>query len=199
MASPQDVLAYWFGDKTDPVEVDREKSDLWWTKRRSTDDDIRSRFGADVEQAAAGGLDHWGSEASGRLALVILLDQFSRNIYRGTPQSFASDHRALAHAKAGIELGHDLELPPIRRYFLYMPFMHAEDCDDQETCVAVFERLVQSVDPAHREFFRRQSEYAVAHRDIVARFGRFPHRNEILGRDTTPEEAEFLKKPGSSF
>ncbi len=199
MTSPKDVLSFWFGDREDPIEVNAEKSVLWWKKKPAVDDEIARTFGEAIERAAAGDLDSWKETANGRLALVILLDQFNRNIHRGKPESFASDSRARELAQEGIRSGHARELPPIRRYFLFMPLMHAEDREVQNACVRAFEELRDSVSAQHRSFFEEAVKYAVAHRDIVERFGRFPHRNAILGRESTPEEVEFLGKPGSSF
>ncbi len=147
------------------------------------------RFGALLLKAKQGELVHWAETPDGALALVILFDQLSRNIHRGTPEAFAADVLALATAKHAIFQGHDLRLSPEGRGFLYLPFEHSEVLADQDKGVALFEAL------GSEELL----DYMRRHRDIIARFGRFPHRNAILGRSSTAEEIEFLKQPGSSF
>jgi uncharacterized protein (DUF924 family) len=175
----EEVLKFWF----DPVQSPR-----WFAKSDAFDKSIRDRFG-DVHAAALrGDCEAWLETPRGRLAYIILLDQFSRNIHRDTPAMFSGDERALKAARAGIAKGDDKALAPAERSFFYMPYMHSEDLADQEMAVALFKGL-----PGNG------AEYAVMHRDIVKRFGRFPHRNRILGRPSTPEEIAFLKTPGSSF
>lgn len=176
---PDDVLRFWFGDEDEPREE-------WWRKDEEFDREIRDRFGALYEEAASGALDGWRETAEGSLALVIALDQFPRNMFRGDPRSYATDEKARETARYAVDRAFDRELSPVRRSFLYMPFMHSEDLEDQRRSVELFEGM----DPGG---------YAIRHREIVERFGRFPHRNAVLGRDTTPEEAEFLREPGSSF
>jgi uncharacterized protein (DUF924 family) len=178
--TPEDVLSFWFSEETRPK---------WWVKEDSFDARMRERFGAALEAAQSGALDHWAETPDGALALVILLDQAPRNIHRGTPQAFAADAKALAIAKAAIAKGFDAALPSERRNFLYMPFQHSERLEDQERGVALF----AGNDVADG------LKWMTAHRDIIARFGRFPHRNAVLGRDSTAEELDFLQQPGSSF
>jgi len=190
--SPDDVLSFWLGDASKPREE-------WFRKSEALDEVIRSRFGPAIARAATGDLDVWKASARERLALVILLDQFSRNAMRDTPRAFAQDPRALALAMEAIEAGEDASLLPIERAFLYMPLMHAEDRAAQARGVALFEKLAANAPPSLTEYLRSSLGFARAHRDIVERFGRFPHRNAVLGRATTPEEAEFLKQKGSSF
>lgn len=192
------VLNYWFGDlSTDPFA--KQKTDLWFTASEQTDNEIRERFGNDVARASAGEYEALRSTPHGSLALIILLDQFTRNIYRGTPDAFASDPLALQYALDMIASGQDQKLSPVERIFVYLPLEHAEDQALQEQCVALFDKLRNEVPETDRDFFEVTYDYAVRHKVIIDRFGRFPHRNEILGRESTPEEIEFLKQPGSSF
>jgi uncharacterized protein (DUF924 family) len=190
--SSDDVLSFWFGDANAPREQ-------WFRRSDALDQEIRNRFGEAIEQAARGDLDPWKETARGRLAIVVLLDQFSRNAFRATPRSFSQDVRALAIAEEGVDLAQDRMLSPLERSFLYMPFMHAEDRAMQARSCALFERLASEAPAALASYLADAVKYARAHRQIVDRFGRFPHRNATLGRATTAEEAEFLKQPGSSF
>jgi len=190
-SSPAEVLAFWFGGEGEPGYG--EFRSQWFQKDEAFDREVTDRFGALYEQAAAGELDGWREEAESCLALVIVLDQFPRNMFRGDARTHATDGKALDAAKYAIEQALDRELPPFQRMFLYMPFMHAEDARDQRISVGLFEGLAGEAGGPD------VVEYAVGHRDIVERFGRFPHRNALLVRETTPEEAEFLTRPGSSF
>lgn len=188
----QDVLDFWFHPASHP---DYLKNRIEWFKNDPAfDRAIRERYGALVERALAGGLREWEAEPQGALARILLLDQFTRNTGRGTAQAFAGDAQALELARQLVEQGRDAVLPPIQRQFVYLPYMHAEDLAVQEQCVVLYQALAAR-DPA----LGNALDYAIQHRDIVARFGRFPHRNQPLGRTTTPEEAEFLLQPGSSF
>jgi uncharacterized protein (DUF924 family) len=146
-----------------------------------------------------GGLTDWESEPRSALALILLLDQFTRNVFRGSKDMYAGDERALAVAQQALASGHDAELPWCCRPFLYMPFMHSESLPEQEACVGFFEQLARDAPAALRPGFMNNHRFAVAHRDIVARFGRFPHRNALLGRLSSDAESEFLEQPGSSF
>ncbi len=170
----QDVLDFWFSEEMRPH---------WFSKSDQIDKDIAARFSETYEAAHAGRLDEWMEEADSALALVIVLDQFPRNIHRGGPRSFESNDLALRHARTALDRGYDRDQDPERRQFLYLPFMHSEDLADQERSVRLYEDLGND----------NSLHFAREHRDIVARFGRFPHRNAILDRDSTPEEAEFLK------
>ncbi len=199
MSQIDKVLDYWFGSSPDDTVVSRKKSQLWWVKCNETDEEMGKRFASLVQAAAAGDLDDWAESSRGRLALIVLLDQFPRKIYRNTPAAFASDDKALGLTLEAIELGLDRELRPIERVFLYLPLEHSELLENQDRCVAVMESLVSDVPAERREIFSGYVGYAVAHRRIVERFGRFPHRNKILGRESTSEEEGFLTTPGSSF
>lgn len=196
--TPEDVLSFWFG----PEHPDHPHGQMraeWWIKDPEFDASIRERFGAAVDDARQGGLASWTETPRGALALLILLDQFSRNLFRGDPRTWSEDARSQAIALAMIERGDDLVLPPVLRSFAYMPLMHAEDLRLQDRGVALFETLAEGAPAPLKEALTGTVRYAVIHRDIVARFGRFPHRNAVLGRESSPEEVEFLKGPDSSF
>jgi uncharacterized protein (DUF924 family) len=186
----QEVLDFWFGREGEPAYG--EFREAWFKKDPEFDQQIRSRFEPLYEEAAAGELDGWKEEAGSCLALVILLDQFPRNMYRGDPRAYATDGKAQEIAEYAVERALERELPPFQRGFLYMPFMHSENLEHQRRSVELF-RGLEGVAEGN------SAGYAVGHMKIIERFGRFPHRNEILGRQTTPEEAEFLTQPGSSF
>ena len=172
---PQDVLAFW--QEAGPAR--------WFKRDDGFDATFRERFLAVHAQAAAGTLDPWLSTAEGALALVLLLDQFPRNAFRGTPRVYATDAKARAAADLAIRAGFDRSVPPALRQFFYLPFMHSEQAEDLERCVVLNEQV--GGEPLR---------YARHHRDIVARFGRFPHRNALLGRPSTPEEERFLREGG---
>jgi uncharacterized protein (DUF924 family) len=186
-ALSQRVLDFWLNPR------DAAGQPLWreeWFKRDDAlDGAIAAKFKDAVDQALAGKLDAMAADAEGALALVILLDQFPRNIYRSTARAFAGDRQARKIADKAIARGWDRPLPKYNRMFLYLPFEHSENLDDQDRSVRLFAALDDD----------NLSKYALAHRDIVARFGRFPHRNAVLGRASTVEEIEFLKQPDSSF
>lgn len=196
VATPEEVLEFWFGP---PGSAPLAASTKWWTKDASFDQEIKTRFERTITAAAAGELDTWKTTPRGRLALVVVLDQFSRNAFRDTPRSFAQDARARDLAIEALDSGEDRRLEPIERSFLYMPLMHSENADLQRKCIAAFERLCDVTPPDLQKYTAMNLDYAKKHAEIIERFGRFPHRNDILGRDSTPEEIEFLKQPGSSF
>lgn len=197
--TPATVLDFWFGNAGDDTATAQAQQKLWWSKNETVDADIRERFADLVEAAAAGKFEHWAQDARGRLALILLFDQFPRNMYRNTPRAFAYDPLACKLALAGIAAGADRKLRTIERVFFYLPLEHGESAELQERCVALFTALAAGVPAADRKTFQGYVDYAVRHRDVIHRFGRFPHRNHILGRASTPEETAFLKQPGSSF
>jgi uncharacterized protein (DUF924 family) len=197
--TPATVLDFWFGPASGDTVTAQTQQKLWWSKNAAVDADIRGRFEALVETAATGTLDDWAQDAHGRLALILLFDQFPRNIYRETPRAFSHDQLASRLALGGIATGTDRELRAIERVFFYLPLEHSESAELQERSVALFTALAAGVPEADRKTFAGYVDYAVRHRDVIHRFGRFPHRNHILGRDSTPEETAFLKQPGSSF
>jgi len=182
-----EVLRFWFGPERGRPRVE------WFRKDAAFDAVIRERFGALHAAAARGELEAWRASAEPMLALVIVLDQFSRNLYRGEARAFAQDAHARECAVEAVMRGDDLGLLPVERQFLYLPFEHSEDLADQEKCV----EMMRSLDAF--EETRGICDWAVRHRDIIARFGRFPHRNAALGRDSTSEEVRFLEEPGSGF
>ncbi len=197
-----DILEFWFGaasDVADDAAVAKRNAQLWWSKNEATDREIRERFESVLEKAVRGELDSWRASPRGVLALILLVDQFTRNMYRGTPRSFAHDALARELCRDALARGADAELRPIERVFVYLPLEHSEDRQDQAESVRLFEGLLESVPPGAEDTFREFLDYAVRHREIIDRFGRFPHRNSILGRESTPEESEFLEQPGSSF
>lgn len=172
--SPQDVRDFWFSKEMRPY---------WFQKSDDIDRQIIQIFGSTYEAAHAGRLDHWINEADDALALVITLDQFPRNMFRGSGRSFESNDLALRHARTALDKGYDQQCDPTARQFFYLPFMHSEDLTDQERSVKLYEALGN----------QNSLHFAREHRDIVAQFGRFPHRNAVLDRENTPEETEFLK------
>ena len=187
----QPVLDFWFLPADDPGHGKSRPE--WFRKDPAFDALIQQRFGDAIARALNGGFLEWDGDPRGALARIILLDQFTRNTLRDTPGAFSGDARALAAARAMVDGGRDRMLAPVERWFVYLPFEHAEDMTMQDRAVALFNA------PAREPGLEGIAEYAVRHRDVIARFGRFPHRNRILGRPSTPEEIEFLKLPGSGF
>jgi len=190
------LLAFWFGDTLTGGPVSPDYGKLWFGKDERVDAEIAQRFGPLLERA-----DElpWEGSAVKALAQVVLLDQLPRNIFRGRPESFACDVRALEASLRSLELGYDGQVPVVPRAFFYLPLEHSEDLAMQERCVALFRQMLEEAPPQHRGHCEGYLDYAERHRVIIARFGRFPHRNAILGRPSTPEEVEFLRQPGSGF
>jgi len=199
MPAWQPLLDWWFGAAVTASEVAAQRSGLWFGYRAEQDDDARRLFGELCEQALAGGLEDWCGCAEGRLALLLLLDQLPRMIHRGTAQAFAGDSRARQVLREGLAQGFDHDLPAIRRVFAYLVLEHAEDLALQDEAVARFGALRDQRLFRERVGGEEVVRYAERHREIIARFGRFPHRNAVLGRASTPEETDFLTRPGSSF
>lgn len=198
---PDQVLTQWFGSaRPDNAQALQHKAQ-WFTKSAEFDEQLRQRFGTAVEAALAGSLGHWATQGPwGQLALVILLDQFTRNIHRNTSKSFAGDPQALTLALQAMESGVDQQLPEVVRVFMYLPLEHAEDPAMQARCVAAFEGLLQGAeDAALRDYLTGSLDYAHRHQVVIERFGRFPHRNAILGRASTADEQAYLAQPGSGF
>jgi uncharacterized protein (DUF924 family) len=190
----QVVLNFWLADGVQRDWTTREMKDLWFGGGAEQDERIRLLFGQQVNQALDGGLRDWENTPLERLALVLLLDQFTRNVYRGSGQAFAGDGRAQQLVLDAIARGWDKKLTAVCRVFLYMPLMHAEDLAMQDECVQRFTELQANAPDELRQRLQRNLDFARQHRDILARFGRFPHRNRALGRTPTPEEEEFLLK-----
>lgn len=196
----EDVLEFWFGTSASDAAVAREKSALWWgAAGAELDREISARFGEARESAVTGRLKSWEETPQGRLALIVLVDQFSRNIFRGKALAFEHDALARTWCAGGIALGHDRALRRVERVFFYLPLEHSETLADQARSLELFGRLASEVPASERERFDNYLDFARRHHAIVERFGRFPHRNAVLGRDSTPEELEFLCGPGSSF
>jgi len=181
-----DILDFWFGDRAGA-------RDVWFRKDAAFDDMIRARFGAAVDAAVGGAFAEWTAHPAGALAVVLLVDQFTRNLFRDTARMFSGDARALAVAESAVAAGFDRALAPLERWFLYMPFEHAEDLAAQDRSIALFTRLVDETGLA------APLEWAEKHATVVRRFGRYPHRNAMLGRPSTPDEVAFLAEPGSRF
>lgn len=200
--TPETIHRFWFGDNTenlDDAEIAERQSRLWWSKHADADTQIRERFGLLIDAACSGMLDDWAATPRGLLALILLTDQFPRNAWRETPAAFAADPTARRFCRFGREKGFDTMLRPVERVFHYIPLEHSEVLADQDEAVRLFKGLVDAAPPDHAKVFDGFLDYAVRHRDIIARFGRFPHRNAILGRTSTLEETEFLAGPGSRF
>lgn len=195
MSRIDEVLDFWFGSGDDPFE----RAEKWWEAGEEFDAEIERKFGSDIERVAAGQLDVWLDTPRGTLAYVTVLDQFSRNIHRDAPEMYAHDELALQTAVDAIERGDDEQLEPIERQFLYMPLMHAEDREIQRRCLELFDQLRSDAPDEQREAFDKAYEFAVTHAEIVEKFGRFPHRNEILGRESTDAERAFLDEHGRGF
>lgn len=199
METADTIRAFWFGSGTDDKTTADERARMWWSKNPEVDREIRQRFEACVAEAANHELDHWSATAGGRLALILLTDQFPRHIYRDTPQAFSFDALARHWAREGIRQGEHEQLRPVERVFFYLPLEHSESMDDQEQSVTLCEELVRNAPDEHKAVFEEFLRYARLHRDVIKRFGRFPHRNRILGRESTPEELGALKQGGLSF
>ncbi len=192
MSLVQDILHFWFGQPGSALRGSFR--DAWFKKDPAFDDEIRRHFLGTTEAAARGEHDRWQVDPEGALALVLALDQFPRNLYRGSPKAFAADSKARAVASAAIDRGFDRGLPSSERLFFYLPFEHSESLADQELSVELFKRLAED-DPSRAEIV----PYALRHQEIIQRFGRFPHRNVALGRESTDDEIAFLKEPMSAF
>jgi uncharacterized protein (DUF924 family) len=188
----QAVLDFWFGPPDDPLH--RAPRDKWFVKDPAFDAECGRLFGALIEQALAGGLAHWGVTPHEALAQIVVLDQLTRNVFRGSARAFAGDARALAAARTLVAGGGDRQLTGVQRQFAYLPFEHAEDLSMQREALRLFAQLERD-EPALAGLL----QWAQRHHDIVERFGRFPHRNAALGRASTAEELAFLQQPGSGF
>jgi uncharacterized protein (DUF924 family) len=199
IASPEDVLTYWFDGMNQEGVPSPATMDRWFGGTADVDDEIRAGFTSTIEAALAGQLEAWSSTPRGRLALIIVLDQLTRNVYRGTPAAFSGDARAQVHTLAAVDSDEHRQLTSIECNFLYMPFEHAEDAAMQTRAVALYEELLADVSAAARPVYEEALKYAVEHREVIERFGRFPHRNAILGRESTREEREYLEGGGARF
>jgi len=194
-----EIVQFWFGDEADDAAAAARQQGLWWSKNPQTDALIRTRYEPLVLAAEAGGLDAWRATPQGLLALILLTDQFPRNIYRDTPNAFRFDPLARKLCLEALDTGAVAALRPVQRVFCYLPLEHAENLAQQQRCVDLFTALAAEVPEAWRSPFEFFVGFAEKHRVIIERFGRFPHRNAILGRPSTDEELLFLQQPGSSF
>jgi uncharacterized protein (DUF924 family) len=199
MESEAGILDFWFGSESTDAAVAKTRTALWWEKNAEVDAQMRERFQTVVDAVGAGAHREWLATPHGALALILTADQFPRNIYRDTSQAFAFDALALAFARQTIDAGFDRALRPIERVFCYLPFEHSEALADQDRAVALFNALHEAVAPENKKLFAGYLDFAARHRAVIERFGRFPHRNRILERDSTAAEVAFLREPGSSF
>lgn len=198
-SQPQDILDFWFGPPGSTTEIVGRQRNLWFGKSMANDRTVTERFSATLLAATASQLDHWAETPQGRLALLIVFDQFPHHIYRNQPQAFATDPQGLTLALAALAKHEAAQLAPIERVFLYLPLEHAESNAMQELSVSLYQQLASDAAEDERAVFEGFLDYARKHRDVVARFGRFPHRNAILGRPSSDDELAFLKQPGSRF
>ncbi len=205
MDASREINRFWFGASPAAVESLRALGKLWFgigassEERIAIDELIRSRFGEAIERAATGRLTTWADSPHRRLSLILLLDQFPRHVYRGTARAFATDREALALTLTGIQAAADVTLSPVERIFFYMPLQHAELPEAQEESLAAYRRLLAEAPAALRPLFASSLEAAERHHDVVTRFGRFPHRNQVLGRPSTSVEQAYLARGGQRF
>ena len=193
------IIDFWFGDKTDDPEVLKHRYKLWFSSDPVFDAVIKKQFAADHALAARHALDQWTITPRGSLALIIILDQFSRNIYRGQDKAFACDDTALQFALNGIERKQDRDLDPIERSFFYMPMQHAEDLDMQRLGETQYRMLLHEGSAGFKRQMKNNLDWMIEHRRIIEQFGRFPHRNAILGRESSPQETQYLSRGGKRF
>ncbi len=200
LQTPGDVLHFWFDDAaSDPTKLP-ERDNLWWSGDEGVDRLVASRSVAILARLASGLGEIWADKgAAERLAAIVALDQFTRNIFRDTEFAFENDDLALKLCKSGLAKDDDKVLAPIKRWFFYLPLMHSENIDDQDLCVQLFEILRDQADDVSKEALEDAYNFAIKHRDVIAEYGRFPHRNKVLGRISTPAEEEYLAQPGAGF
>lgn len=193
LVSPEELLEFWFGNGQE------DRSALWFGSSAETDAICRSRFGDTWHAAVAGDVDAWKTAPRSNLAWVVLIDQLSRNLHRGTAAAFAHDALALEAAAAAVRRRDEAHLSPVERVFLYLPFEHSESLADQDECVRLFRGLLDAFPPEQRERAEMFLAFAEKHRDVIRQFGRYPHRNAVLGRTSTPEEIAYLEGGGARF
>ena len=198
MTQIEQILNFWFGKIKDGLTVE-DRNKFWFMADADVDKTIRDKFQDLVTQAGSGKLKNWESTPRGSLALIILLDQFTRNIYRGKPEAFQYDNKAKRICAEGIKNGTDKELEIIERCFYYLPLEHSENMEDQNMCVSLYEELLVTEDKSKLPVIKNSLDYAVIHRNIIEEFGRFPHRNKILNRESTDKELDYLSKQGNKF
>lgn len=193
------ILSFWFKEQALTAPQIDQRMEIWFSEDPILDHEIEKEFADEVESASKGRLDHWAHIPRGRLALIILIDQFRRNIYRGTAKAFSKDPLALKLCVRGAMEKKDQGLAPIEKVFFYMPLQHAESRKVQAKSVELYRRLAEAVSPTLRETFMTILQFAELHKDIVDQFGRFPHRNRLLNRENTPEEDEYLAGDSPNF
>ena len=195
----EEILGFWLGDDLESPEALESRFELWFGRDEGFDQEIAARFGGLPSRAERGELRDWENAPRSALALILILDQFPRNLFRDSPRSFEFDHHARRVALTSIERSFDSLLHPLEAAFVYLPLEHAEDPALQERCVQLFARLVGRSPRSSRERFEGLLAYAKRHREVIRLFGRFPHRNDVLGRTSTPAEISYLDAGGESF
>jgi uncharacterized protein (DUF924 family) len=193
------ILSFWFKEHELSAPQIDQRMEIWFSEDPVFDLEIQKEFADEVAKASKGELDHWGKDSRGRLALIILIDQFRRNIHRGTAEAFSKDQLALKLCVQGAMEKKDKGLTPIQKVFFYMPLQHIESRKVQAKSVEIFRRLAETVSPTLRETFMTVTQFAELHKDIIDQFGRFPHRNQLLNRENTPEEDEYLAGDSPTF
>ncbi|MDH3991166.1 MAG: DUF924 domain-containing protein [Gammaproteobacteria bacterium] len=193
------ILSFWFKEQALSAPQIDQRMEIWFSEDPVFDHEIEKEFADDVDKACKGELNHWADDPHGRLALIILIDQFRRNIHRGTARAFSKDRLALELCVHGAMAKKDHALTPIQKVFFYMPLQHAESRKVQAKSVELYRKLAETVSPTLRQTFMTVAEFAELHKDIVDQFGRFPHRNKLLKRENTPEEAEYLASDSPDF
>ncbi len=197
--TPEEILDFWFADAANDPSKAMARVTFWFASDPTIDAKIKARFGEAVERAAGGKLEDWRTAPTSCLALVILLDQFPRNLYRATPEAFGCDARALAVAQGAVAAGFLESLSIAQQAFFVLPYEHAEDLEMQRSCIRLLEGILDRAPEDWKSFIRSMLDYAKAHAEIIERFGRYPHRNAVLGRLSTPEERQYLEGGGESF
>ncbi len=197
--TPNTVHEFWFGDATDWLECVTRNQQRWFERGQELDAPVRDQFATLVLAAAAGEYDQWLDTPHGAIALILTLDQFPRHIYRGSAQAFELDHKALQLCQLGIERGIHEQLAAVERSFFYLPLEHSEDLEAQQQGVALMQANALNGPPQLTDYLNNSTRYSEAHRDIIARFGRFPHRNSVLGRASTKQEIAYLNAGAARF
>jgi uncharacterized protein (DUF924 family) len=196
---PEAILSFWFDDAAQDPERAAAREGFWFGSSPEADALVRERFAAAIDAASAGELDHWGESARSALARVILLDQFPRNVWRGTARAFAHDPLALVAARSAVAAGRLAALSPVERAFLILPYQHSESLDAQRDSVRLSDEIARSAPAAWRPLLEHYADFARQHLALIERFGRFPHRNAVLGRTPTAGERAYLERGGASF
>ncbi len=193
------MLAWWFADSTTELEALKARQAFWFQGGNAVDTQIRLQFGEVFTAASEGRLSHWADTPRGRLALIIVLDQFSRNLRRGNAAAFANDPQSYRYCISGLDRGDDLKLALAERIFFYLPLEHAEDMEAQKRCLKCYQTLLAAAPDEWKSYFFDTLQYATMHYDIIKRFGRFPHRNQVLGRPSTAAEQTYLAEGAPRF